>query len=344
MERRDFIRASGIIALAGLAASHFTSPGSVLSRVPPNGRDASNVYTETRHCLGTLVDITVSVPESVTLNDVHRLLDKAFAEIDRLSGILSRHAASSHLYELNRRGLLEYPPSELSKLTETALDFARDTNGYFNPSIGPIINAIAHHDTNYSDIHSMAVNRTDWRKIQITDSGIQFLAEDMCITLDGIAKGYIVDRASDLLSGNGIDNHLINAGGDLTARGVAGPGKAWRIGIQDPHRQGRVFADFFHGISGQAIATSGNYVSLADPRRGYPHLIIPGTGKSPESILSMSVSAPTAIEADALATALFVMPLEDAVQYVSGNPEIGMLAILSNGTCRECGKWPKKTA
>jgi thiamine biosynthesis lipoprotein ApbE len=57
----------------------------------------------------------------------------------------------------------------------------------------------------------------------------------------------------------------------------------------------------------------------------------------------MSVSAPTATEADALATALFVMPLEDAVKYISDKPQIGMLAILSNGTCRESGKWPEKT-
>jgi len=56
------------------------------------------------------------------------------------------------------------------------------------------------------------------------------------------------------------------------------------------------------------------------------------------------VSAPTATEADALATALFVMPLEDAVRYTSERPEIGMLAILANGTCCESGKWPAKTA
>jgi thiamine biosynthesis lipoprotein len=288
-----------------------------------------------------LVDIGISVPESMTLADAHVLLRAAFSEIDRLSGIFSRHAVNSRLYELNRTGVLEYPPLELSNLTETALGFAQDTRGYFDPSVGPVINAIAHRDAN---INAMTANRTDWRKIQITDSGIRFLAEGICITLDGIAKGYIVDRVSDLLSRNGVDNHLINAGGDLTARGFAAPGRAWRIGIQDPHRQGRIFADYSYSISGQAIATSGNYASLADPQRGYAHLIDPGTGTSPEGILSMSVSAPTATEADALATALFVMPLEDAVRYTSERPEIGMLAILANGTCRESGKWPAKMA
>jgi thiamine biosynthesis lipoprotein len=133
------------------------------------------------------------------------------------------------------------------------------------------------------------------------------------------------------------------AGGDLVAKGMAAPGKAWRIGIQDPNRQGRVFADRSYLISEQAIGTSGNYASLADPQRGYAHLIDPGTGESPRSILSMSVAAPTATLADALATALFVMPLEDAVQYISDKPEIGMFAILSNGTCYEGGRWPEMT-
>jgi len=340
MKRRDFIRASGIITLAGLAAGRLASPGNDLFRTPPR-RDVPNACAETRHCMGTLVEITVSAPESMALNDVHMVLDMAFSEIDRLSDIFSRHAAGSRLHELNRQGALEHPPSELSALAKTALDFARGTNGYFNPCVGPIINAIAHHDAILADLHCMAAIRTDWRKIRITGSGIEYLADGMCVTLDGIAKGYIVDRVSDLLSANGVGYHLINAGGDLTARGLAAPGSPWRIGIQDPHRQGRVFADFLYRISDQAIATSGNYASLADPRRGYPHLVNPCTGKSPEGILSMSVSAPTATEADALATALFVMPHEDAVRYVSNRPEIGMLAILSNGTCRESGKWPK---
>lgn len=342
MERRTFLRTSGVVTLAGLAISHFSSLRNIFFSVLPHG-DVSNVYTETKHCLGTLATITVSAPGSMTLNDVHALMDKAFSEIDRLSDIFSRHAENSRLYELNRMGRLESPPSELSFLTKTALDFARNTNGYFNPTVGPIINAMARHNATYEDLHSMAANRTDWRKVQITDSGIRFAADGMSMTLDGIAKGYIVDQVSGLLIGNGADNHLVMAGGDLVARGMAAPGKAWRIGIQDPHRQGRVFADCFYCVSERAIGTSGNYASLADPQRRYAHLVDPRTGESPQGILSMSVSAPTAAEADALATALFVMPIEDAAQYISDKPEIGMFAILSNGTCRKSGRWPEKT-
>lgn len=148
----------------------------------------------------------------------------------------------------------------------------------------------------------------------------------MGITLDGIAKGYIVDRAVAFLARHGIQSALVNAGGDI--RVIGGKGRdPWRIGIQDPtHKEGHIAR---LGLRQAAIATSGSYEQFFDPWARHHHLINT-SGYSPIRPVSATVVAPTAMQADGLATALFLMSPDKGLQLADSLPGV-QAALITRG-------------
>ena len=154
------------------------------------------------------------------------------------------------------------------------------------------------------------------RGLQVSGADLSFARSGMGITLDGIAKGYIADRVSAVLTSAGVKNHLVNAGGDIMASGHKSPGVPWRVAVQSP--TGPAYAGEL-SLSGKAIATSGSYEIYYDASRRHHHLINPASGFSP-AVGSVSVVAGTAMEADTLATALSILPPTDALKLVQGLP------------------------
>jgi thiamine biosynthesis lipoprotein len=114
----------------------------------------------------------------------------------------------------------------------------------------------------------------------------------------GLVKGWSVDRAASMLEAAGARNFFINAGGDVIARGAPTPGRRWRLGIRHPEHADRVAAVL--AISDLAVATSGLY------ERG-DHVIDPRTRLAPSGVVSVTVAGPSLTDADAYATAAFVM-------------------------------------
>ena len=151
--------------------------------------------------------------------------------------------------------------------------------------------------------------------VQLKGRSIRFKKPGMGITLDGIAKGYIVDRASEVLAGYKIENHLINAGGDIRSRGPGQGTRPWTVTIQDPYKK-KQYPDIIHMTNG-AVATSGNYEIYFDREKMFHHIVDPRTGMSPVSDASVSVMAQTAIDADALSTSVFVMDPMQGVRFIN---------------------------
>jgi len=127
--------------------------------------------------------------------------------------------------------------------------------------------------------------------------------------LGGIAKGYALDRAGEVLIKLGIKDALIDLGGNLLCMGAPPGRERWRVGIRDPREKERLFA--WVETAGGAVATSGSYERyvVIDGRR-YGHIMNPATGRPAEGLLSVTVLASGATTADGLSTALFVMGLE----------------------------------
>ncbi|MBV8528412.1 MAG: FAD:protein FMN transferase [Candidatus Dormibacteraeota bacterium] len=136
----------------------------------------------------------------------------------------------------------------------------------------------------------------------------------------GLVKGWSVERAAMMLQAAGARNFFINAGGDVIARGAPEPGRRWRLGIRHPERADSVAAVL--AISDIAVATSGLY------ERG-DHIVDPRTHATPRSLVSMTVAGPSITDADAYATAAFVMG-EPGAAWVAAIDGYDVLAITAD--------------
>ncbi len=149
-----------------------------------------------------------------------------------------------------------------------------------------------------------------WKNLTIVDESVVRKKTDLKIDLGGIAKGYAVDRAWEVLDRMGIESFLINAGGEIRCKG-----DGWTAGIQDPTDPGQVKVVI--APNDKAVATSGDYQNYfeVDGTR-YCHIFDPSTGFPAEKVASVTVLADDVATADALATALFVAGLEKSTEIM----------------------------
>lgn len=315
--RRSFLKMSALLGL-GTAAS---------TLIPFDNADAflfgfgEERISKTNLVMGTYVSIT-AIHNSK--DQAEEAIALAFAEIDRLNGILSRHMNSTPLAELNSHGSLKNAEPELLKLIEKSLFYYSDTDGAFDISVLPLIELYSTSFSNGNQPSEQqvqdALSLVGVENIVINGSDIHFKREGMGITLDGIAKGYIVDLASKVLLEKGIINHLINAGGDIRTHGNGAKGKAWTIAVQDPAKAGD-YPEIIKMNSG-AVATSGNYEIFYDSEKIFHHIVNGKTGKSPLLSQSVTVAAPTVMAADALSTSVFVMEPLSGLKYVESRKDV----------------------
>lgn len=293
---------------------------------------AGAMHAETRPAMGTLVEIRLA-----GLSDVEaaRAFAAAFDRIKRLENILTSHDNSAPLAALSRRGVLKEPPSELAETLRAALEQARLSGGAFNPAVKPLLD-LARKNPNAAPAEIAAARRlTDWRAIRMEPGAVYLDVPGMAITLDAIAKGRIVDYASQTLLELGAANHLINAGGDILARGAKPDGSPWKAGIADPATQGKFIAVL--SLRDQAVATSNNSESR---KEGYFHLIPPAEAMAELLPFSASVAASSAGMADALATTLAVMPVTQGLEHIEKFNAEGLL-LSGCGTVLASPGWQK---
>jgi thiamine biosynthesis lipoprotein len=151
------------------------------------------------------------------------------------------------------------------------------------------------------------------------------LPDHMTVGLGGIAKGYGVDRAMQVLLDLGIQHAIVNAGGDLKALGREG-GKPWEIAVKHPRDPERVIAVI--GLSNAAMVTSGDYERFFEHEgQRFHHILDPRTGYPSNGAMSATVIAPSAEFADALATALCVLGAEEGFKIIESMKRIEAIVI-----------------
>ena len=310
LSRRSFLALSGSAGLS-LAALSFPFPS-----------EAASFSTQLQKVsmsklgMGTFVNMTVL---DSSRDKSEEAIGRAYAEIDRLSALLSRHDADSAVSYLNTNGSLSDLPPELYHVISTSLHYNRLSHGYFDITILPVLDLYeerfktTNQPPSLSEIQD-AMSHVGSSNIKLTSSSIAFTKPHMKITLDSIAKGYIIDRAMHVLKAHGVEHAIINAGGDIAVHGGRSDDKPWRIAIQDPlQKDGKI--EIVEMRSG-AVATSGNYEVYFDEEKIYHHLISPVSLEPVKSVSSASIRAKTVMEADALATAAFVMGAEQGTQFI----------------------------
>jgi len=308
MNRRDALR---ITAVAGVSAAVGGSWIAELIRAARLHR-----VSETRTRMGTLVTITTVHPDG---DEARRMVAAAFAEMERLEGILSRHSVESALGRLNRDGRLTAPPPELHDVLHAARSFGRASSGAFDVTIAPLLHlyeGAAEQGRRMPTPAELApvLALVDFEGVSVTPDEIRFAHPDMRVTLDGIGKGYIVDRTIAVLTALGSDRVLVDAGGDMATAGPGSESEPWTIAIQDPHGESATAG--LVRLAGDCIATSGDYMRTFTEDRVAHHIIDPRTGTSPSHTSSVTVMAPTAIMADALSTAVLVLGPEAGIDFL----------------------------
>ena len=333
-KRRSFLKLSGLLGLGAVSATLLPVEKAEAFLF---GKKEYKV-TATRLSMGTFVAMTAIHPSR---DQADEAFGRAFDEINRLGLLLSRHNPSSPIAELNRSGVLVDVPVEVSEVIGQSLLFHNRTGGGFDITVKPLLDLYQQRfDTGKipsdSEIEG-ALKGVGSTQLTVSKNRISFAKPGMGITLDGIAKGYIVDRASEVLSRYGIKNHLINAGGDIRTSGAAAKGSKWTVAIQDPNKN-RAFPDLIKMGDG-AVATSGNYEVFYDNEKLFHHIVDGRSGRSPQLAGSVTVKAPTVMEADALSTTLFVLEASEGLKIIENRPGLESFILNRNGSIQVSSSW-----
>ncbi|MGD8985020.1 MAG: FAD:protein FMN transferase [Desulfobacteraceae bacterium] len=335
IDRRSFMKLSGLLGL-GVASAGLIP----ITAEAVKFNKKMHKISKTRLAMGTFVSMTLI---HSSRDEAEEVMAQAFEEMDRLSKLMNRYDERTAVGELNREGYLNGIPPEVADVVSRALYYHRRSQGSFDITVKPIIDLFK--ERTVQDEKALpteeelrkALEFVNSNNIELKGRAITFKKHGMGITLDGIAKGYIVDRASELLATHNIKNHLINAGGDIRTMGARADKKPWTVAIQDPSKK-RNYPDIVHMNTG-AIATSGNYEIYFDREKMFHHIVDPRTGISPEMSTSVSVIAPTTMDADALATGVFVMNPVKGTGFINSLGQCESLIVAKDGTQLKSRGW-----
>lgn len=295
LDRRGFLVITGVSALAaGLSIS-------LRRRMIRQG--SLGIYGETRLLMGTPVTVQITARDQ---DQARRTVQRTFQTMESFVKIFDLRDPLSPLTKLNRQKELVSAPVELTSVIKEALAIGRLSHGALDIAIKPALDS-------YRQGFSPESSRgSTFEDIQIRGENIQLPKPGMEITLDAIAKGWIVDRTVEFLRSQGCRGTLVEAGGDLYLSGYKGGTQDWKVGIRHP--RGGVAA-VVQGSS-QAVATSGDYQEAYDEKFCRHHVLNPKTGISPLSLASATVIAPRASQADGLSTAVLVLGAREGLDLI----------------------------
>ena len=285
--------------------------------------------------MGSRFDITVVAKDPVEANEY---IDLAVNEITRIEQLISSWDSNSQTSEINRNAGIKpvKVDTELFDLIQRAIGISKLTDGAFDISYASM-DKIWKFDGSMTvmpsaDSIKASIEKVGFQNIVLDkESSTVFLKlKGMKLGFGAIGKGYAADKAKDLLISKGVVSGIINASGDMNTWGRQPDGSEWKVAITNPMDKNKVFA--LLPITNGAVVTSGNYekyVTFNDVR--YTHIIDPRSGYPATGIISVTVFAPKAELADALATSVFVMGIEVGLNRINQLPKVECIIIDDKG-------------
>ncbi len=335
IKRRRFLMAAGGFGACALIGGEvgrrvLTSDGQSPDGVESTGSENRSRYES--FALGSNISLTVVHPR----RDVREAAIKAaFAAIERVEAAMSIYRDGSELSRLNANQQLQDPDPWLVEVLQYAQSLSRRTNGAFDITVQPLWDLFQQSKTQQrlpTDAEIAAAKRqVNWRRLQFNSEGVQLLENPAGagrITLNGIAQGFACDKAWAALREHGVEHALLDTG-ELAGYGVNEENRQWNVGIQHPR-----VADSYVAVTrlqGRSLATSGDYATTFSDDKTHHHLFDPRTGRSPTDLASVSVAAPTGMQADALSTAIFVLGPRQGLQLASDLAGVDVLLVRRNG-------------
>ncbi len=291
----------------------------------------------TEMIMGTVVEITVIPPNQ-------EAIEEAFDAIKEVDQLMSTYKPESEVSILNRQGQ-NHVSLQTSRIIQEAIKFSEATNGAFDITCRPLINLWkrAKKEEKIPTLKEIEEARSlvSYKKIILQGDLVKFQEPGMQIDLGGIAKGWAVDKAIQALKRRGVRAALVNAGGDLFALGKRGLWKKWDVGIQNPRDEEKILSTI--EVSHRGVATSGDYrrYFTLEGRR-FSHIVDPRTGETVEDVpMSVTVVAPDATTADALATGIFVLGPKEGMRLIESLPGIEGLIVSEGMQMDTSSGWSK---
>ncbi len=261
-------------------------------------------------------------PDGLYLPKLKRHIERVFATTESL---MSTYRSNSELSRFNTSSSTDWQPlsSSTARVVETALRIQEQSGGAFNPAAGMLIDywGFGAKPKLIPDVSASPpveiLESVKNANTALNSSHLRKSHPQTALDLNAIAKGDAIDGVAVVLEQFGIDDYLIEIGGEIRARGRGPDDAGWRVGLEDPETN--IFITI--RLDGKSVATSGDYVSyfMQNDKR-YSHVIDPRSGRPIDHNLAVvSVVADSAMEADAWATALLVMGLEQGHHYAQRN-------------------------
>jgi len=344
MDKKNLRIAIGIVVFASLIAALYFWP------TGPIEADSGH-----RLVMGTFARI-VAVAED--LSTARGCIEAAFAEIEKIDKLMSSYKSDSEVSEINRDGFkravgVSRPTYEV---LQKSIEFSKLTGGAFDITVGPLVDLLRSAEKKEvvpsEEEIAEAKLKVGYQKLKLDDQNrtVKFIVDGMRLDLGGIAKGYAIDRAVEEMQKGGAIGGMVDIGGDIRCFGAPPRGKNhWLIGLQDPNLvardPGSVTRDLAHErrvtsdglrnglllvlkLENAAIATSGGYRRFAlIGGKKYSHILNTRTGYSSDELASVTVIAESAIDADALATAVSVMGPEKGLAFIEQIPDVEAILI-----------------
>lgn len=289
----------------------------------------------TQLIMGTLVEITVSHSNTEIIETV---TTQAFDEMKRIEQLMSTYLPDSEISRINRAaGKKAIPVSpEVEEVIREGIFWSEQSGGAFDITVEPLVQLWDFDGEKEIIPGKNTLRKTaslvNYKNIEIKDHTVRLKKRGMAINVGGLAKGYAVDRAISLLRGK-VSNGLVNAGGDLFAFGQKNKQDPWTIGLQHPRKPQDLLAAF--AVKNQAIATSGDYQRyfIKDGIR-YHHIFDPKTGRPVRLMISATLITMEVMDADAMATAVFVMGPDKGMEWVESMVNVEAMLVLEDGSIR----------
>ena len=290
----------------------------------PSPRPAAPVRAD-RLLLGTLVTVKLYGDESV----VRPHIEAAYAEIVRVDSAMSHYREDGALRRLEQQA--QFAPTRgsagLIAVLARSQHFAALTDGAFDCTVGALTglwnfpDAVAPPTSTQIDSVLALVGYKELEVAAAQAQSFRINRPGLRLDLGAAAKGYAVDQAVAAMQELGVEAGVIEAGGDIRYWGEKPDGRPWLFGVQHPRAPEQYIAVEDFGPA--AIATSGDYEQYFDwEGERYHHLLDPKTGYPARASISATVWAATALDADILATAVFVLGPDQGLALVEGLPDV----------------------
>jgi len=267
-----------------------------------------------------------------------RCIEAGFGELVRIDKMMSDYKPDSELSKVNREAFanpVKVTP-ELFEILQKSVDFSRLSNGAFDITVGPLVDLWhkAGEANVMPDENTLAATkaRVGYEKLILDANGrtVRFVVAGMRLDLGAIGKGYAVDKAVEAMQKRGAIGGMVDSGGNIRCFGAPADKNAWLVGLQNPKSAGTdTDLPELHGAIGtggvlmvlrlndMAVATSGDYRRFVTiDGKKVSHIVDPNTGASADRLSSDTIIAATAVDADALSTAVNVMGAEKGLALI----------------------------